>query len=190
MHTLLDASTLLLTSQQSPSNLSTLISVCCDHLFTLLSGGEFGRREEGRREALNCLRVLSRTVPFLLRRQSAEPGVGEEELFWRREKVRVERAEAVAPPTAAGQEEEGQFVIDDDEEEDGEEATTPKADAPQGEREEREELPPLAERLLAALVDLAFVPGFTVPEECRGPDGAVSYIIWWVYFRPSSLSPH
>ena len=46
--------------------------------------------------------------------------------------------------------------------------------------EQWEEEPPLAEKLLAALVDLLFVPGFTVAEECRTEDGAVAYVIWFV----------
>jgi hypothetical protein len=195
VHTLLDSSTLLLTAQQSPVNLATLITVLCDHLFDLLSIPSFPhppptpRGAEQRdlvREALNCLRVLSRVVPFVLGPQSTEPGELEEAIFWRIERTRVERRESTSAEAGRSsteapkeEEEEGQFVIDDEDDEDDSANATPTAAAgPSQPKEEWEEIPPLAERLLAALVDLAFVPGFTVAEECRTQDSAVAYVIW------------
>jgi hypothetical protein len=79
-----------------------------------------------------------------------------------------------------------QFVIDDDDDDD--EVTEddknrltekPVQLAAEDPGLDEEELPPLAERLIAALVDLAFVPGFTVAEECRTDDmTAIAYVIW------------
>ncbi|ORY88647.1 high-temperature-induced dauer-formation protein-domain-containing protein [Leucosporidium creatinivorum] len=207
VHTLLDSSTLLLTVQQSPVNLATLITVLCDHLFDLLSIPSFphppptprgAEQRDLAKEALNCLRVLSRVVPFVLGPQSTEPGELEEAIFWRSEKIRVERPvseERTRNSTEAPREaEEGQFVIDDEEEdeedEENEATATPKPAAESSQpTEEWEEIPPLAERLLAALVDLAFVPGFTVAEECRTQDGAVVYVIWEPGIAHSPSSP-
>lgn len=170
MHTLLDSPLL---SRASSENLCTLIRVLSERLFELLSRPKFGAAgaEGETREALNCLRVLGRVVPFL----PSDRGL-EEELWWRKERVRVEISSAREERTDQG-EEEGQFVLEDDEEE--EEAGTREAQREGGGGEKWEEMPPLAERLLTALVDLAFVPGFTVVEECRTVEGgAVSYVIW------------
>lgn len=85
----------------------------------------------------------------------------EESIFWAKERVKVEKG-------PAEDEGDGQFVIDDEEE--GEGAA--------GETDEFEDVPPLAESLLSALVELAFVAGFTVSEECRPDEGAIAYVIW------------
>lgn len=100
----------------------------------------------------------------------------EDVIFWTRERVLVEKTPPV--PVKVGVEETGQFVIDD--EDDHDESPVPEVTE---EVEEWEDLPSLAERLLTALVDLAFVPGFTVPEESRTSDGAVAYVIWCVPLR-------
>ena len=126
--TLLDSTTL---STANPANLSTLTTVLSSHLFSLLSLPSFPHSQSGTdadlaREALNCVRVLSRVVPFVIKgpQYGDEMDRLEEAVFWRREKVKVEK------PVA--EDEEGQFVIDDEEETDEAE-------------EQWEEEPPLAE---------------------------------------------
>jgi hypothetical protein len=128
-----------------------------------------------------------------MRPQAAVTDRLEEAIFWTSERVRVERP--LVPPVVVVQEpddddEAGQFVIEDEDDEDAGTATPKKATpAPVAvEEDEWEELPPLAERLLAALVDLAFVPGFTVPAERRTADGAVAYVIWFVVLVQSPVS--
>ncbi|KAI5477870.1 hypothetical protein MNV49_005855 [Pseudohyphozyma bogoriensis] len=166
--TLLDSPTLHLTLQRHPRNLITLLHVLCDHLWSLLRLPSFplppaspAPPVDYTREALNCVRVISRIAPFLVGTTL------EDDVFWKRETIVVGRT----PTTEIG-EEEGQFVIDDEEdEEEGGETATEKG-------EETRELPALAERLLATLVDLAFIPSFTVAEECRTQDGPISYVIW------------
>ncbi|GAA5861926.1 hypothetical protein JCM1840_006877 [Sporobolomyces johnsonii] len=201
---LLPTSLLLRTLNHNPYNLLHLLDFTSSHLFSLLAtpGFPVSRGRDGRdlaKEALNCVRVISRVVPLLL---GSQGGAGrdqvEEEVFWRRETIRVEKGEGRTSQGAKGGEsrdeprEEGQFIIDDEEDEetasDGESATTPKPtseSAPEAD-EHYEEIPALAERLLSALIDLLFVPGLTVPEALRqGSDGVVTYVIW----EPGIASP-
>lgn len=120
---------------------------------------------------MNCVRVLSRVIPFIFHNQSDTGGSLEElGIFWTREKIEI-----IAPTPESNQQatESSQFVIDDEDEEEVEESNS-TSEVPQ---KEYTELPPLAERLLASLVDLLFVAGFTLPEECKN-EGAISYIIW------------
>lgn len=179
VNTLLDSYTLSLALKQNPTNLITLINVVSNHLFTLLASSEFpgpsginwnptGSNVDLSREALNCVRVLARVIPFVFQNQSDTGGSLEEGIFWTREKV-----EMVAPTVEASQQatEASQFVIDDEDEDEVEESN------PEIPEKQFTELPPLAERLLASLVDLLFVAGFTLPEECKN-EGAISYIIW------------
>lgn len=183
--TLLDSNTLTQTLSHNPANLHTLIRVLSQHLFHLLAlpnfpysakskgiwkGGE-AERDLGR-EALNCVRVLSRVIPFVFGGQvGGEGNEGlEDEIFWLKERIEVE---VDSERVDASKEEVGQFVIDDEDDEDEPASTRETQDGPKF-----EEVAPLAERLLSALVDLSFVAGFTVPEECRADDGPISYVIW------------
>ncbi|KAM0746881.1 hypothetical protein T439DRAFT_306349 [Meredithblackwellia eburnea MCA 4105] len=200
--TLLDTSTLSLALARRPANIVTLIQVLTTHLFTLLSLPNFPHSSTGSsvprglsgapdedlaREALNCIRVLSRVVPAVMRPESAaempEATTLEDAIFWTSERVKVKKAPSVPEKELPGPEEgEGQFVIEDEDDEDEQEQEQGGAITDNHEKKEEEpeweDLPTLAERLLTALVDLAFVPGFTVPEECRTSDGPVAHVIW------------
>lgn len=186
--TLLSSELLQQAALSSPENLATLVEVITNHLFTLISLPSFPRPSSAplaspsrgirgllpgistgddevdlRRETLNCIRVLSRVIPFIVKSPQPfsaeqEPDL-EERLFWRSHARKVERS---AAPDA-------QFVIDSDDED--------AADARAG-AEEFETIPPLAQRLLATLVDLCFVPGFTLVDQLRRDDNVVSYVIW------------
>lgn len=183
--TLLDSHTLSLALTHNPANLITLIKVLCTHIFTLLAlpsfpgtparggfpfiqvvgNGSSTNDEDLAKEALTCVRVLSRVIPFVISSQVGGGDGLEDSIFWSKERVKVEKA-------PAGDEGDGQFVIDDEDE--GEGGTE--------ETDEWEDVPPLAESLLSALVGLAFVAGFTVSEECRPDEGAIAYVIWYVRF--------
>lgn len=202
----------------NPLNVLTLVHFTASHLFHLLSSPTFphsatgaGAGADPAREALNAVRVLTRIVPLVLAPRGTDAhgrevrDEVEDELFWRREKVPVasprarddERggAQGVGVGTEDVPGDEGQFVLedeDDDAEDDGatpaapSDARAPSSSAPEA---EYTELPPLAERLLGALVDLLFVPGFTIADGL-GPQGSsladeedrsvVTYAIWWV----------
>lgn len=188
MITLLDSASLSHTLIRRPENLLTLINVLSTHLFSLLALNDFplGRPgEDLSKEALNCVRVLSRVVPFVsgvgLGKERGAEGNLERTVFWRREKVKVKKAPAESFGLEKRTEEDGgdsQFVIEDEDENEEEEGGG--NNEKNEEEEEWEEAPPLATKLLTALVDFMFVPGFTVPEECRLPDGGpISYVIWY-----------
>ena len=117
------------------------------------------------------MRVLGRVTPFAV---GGAEGL-EERIFWREERVQVDASRTSDRSSSEVEGGDGQFVLED--EDDNDEGQRTPRQGPAAE-EEYEIIPPLAERLLAALVDLAFVPGFTVAEECRTADGAVSYVIW------------
>ncbi|BGO88692.1 hypothetical protein NBRC10512_005138 [Rhodotorula toruloides] len=186
---LLPSTSLLSALHSNPLNVLTLIHFLTTSLFTLLLNPSFPNAELAK-EALNAVRVLSRVVPLVLApRVAGAVDQVEEELFWRREKVPLR--EEVGEESASGKEEakasdaEGQFVLEDEEDEDTtpvDPLTSASAVKAQHEAEESafEELPPLAERLLSALVDLLFVPGFTLPDSSRaGADSSiVTYSIW------------
>ncbi|SCV67363.1 BQ2448_6009 [Microbotryum intermedium] len=223
--TLVDAKSL---HKATDENLKTLVQVTCDRLFELLGQERFPKRpnhggslldgftaaltggdDDEARQAINCVRVLSRVVPYLTR-----PGPDgtlsadlENDIFWKATRVRIRKASASAttsrPSTKANEdeavEEAGRFVLENDDDDD-EEATTSwrstttsasEATDP-ADQYEWHQVPPLAERLLAALVDLAFVPSLTVPEECRAAEGgSVAYVIWeaGIANPPSSALP-
>jgi len=179
--TLLDTNSLSTALQHQPTNLATLTNALFNSLSSLLATPTFPRSSTGAdlsRDALNAIRVLARVVPFILSNHSLE-----QDTFWTTEKVKVERAPKVA-------DEGGQFVLEDEEDDDEGGGGGGVAGAA-GAEEDEYETTPLAERLLRLLVDLAFVPGFTVAEGCRGPDGPVAHVIWepGIASAPSALPP-
>lgn len=153
---------------------------------------------------------MTRVVPLLLAPRGVDAegfaavDAVEDELFWRRERVPVAReigeeqigAAQTGAGAAAGTED-GQFVLEDDDEEDRAAAadplssSTPTASssaAPRAQEPAYDELPPLAVRLLGALVDLLFVPSFTIAESLAAPQevghegrNVVTYAIWCVH---------
>ncbi|GAA6005431.1 hypothetical protein JCM10207_002979 [Rhodosporidiobolus poonsookiae] len=207
---LLPTAPLLQALHSNPSNLLTLVRFLSSVLFTALSTPGFPRRAhiDQETDVLNAVRGLSRVVPLLMAPQGVD-GEGrrlrdeiEEELFWKRERVikvgeigeEALRKEEEAAETKEG---DGQFVLEDDEDDEDDAESKPSdpltsaapaaAPAPDAQKlNEDELLPPLAERLISALVDLLFVPGFTVAESLRpGEDVTVSYSIW----EPGIASP-
>ncbi|BGP29203.1 hypothetical protein JCM10296v2_000941 [Rhodotorula toruloides] len=192
---LLPSTSLLSALHSNPLNVLTLIHFLSTSLFSLLSNSSFPNADLAK-EALNAVRVLSRVVPLVLApRTAGAVDQVEEELFWRKEKAPLKQEVGVA---ASRKEEtkasdaEGQFVLEDEEDEDAtpadplSSASAVKAQ-PEAEEPAFEELPPLAERLLSALVDLLFVPGFTLPESSRA--GADSNIVTYSIWEPGIASP-
>lgn len=120
------------------------------------------------KELLNCLRVLSRVIPFILAHEDRSL---EQTLFW--------SATAARPRRSASEvsSEPNHFVIDDEDEEEedggsqaGNANGTKANDQPTG--------PPLAECLLDAAVELLFVHGFTIPSGNQVVEKKISYQIW------------
>lgn len=148
-------------------------------------------------ECLNCIRVLTRLLPLLLGPQTDNRVRDriEEQVLWKKER-RVTNKKKKKEENNNSQEsgDDGQFVIedeDDDEEEEqqGQETTTPKpqtSSSTEEEEEFEEVLPCLAEKLIATLTKLLFVPGLTLPSsvdsnsESSTNNFIVNYSIWYV----------
>ncbi|GAA5892192.1 hypothetical protein JCM8208_001471 [Rhodotorula glutinis] len=215
---LLPSQALLNALHRNPLNVLTLVHLASSTLFRLLATPDFPHAPEHAREALNAVRVLTRVVPLLLAPRGVDAegfaavDAVEDELFWRRERVPVAReigeeqigAAQTGAGAAAGTED-GQFVLEDDDEEDRAAAadplssSTPTASssaAPRAQEPAYDELPPLAVRLLGALVDLLFVPSFTIAESLAAPQevghegrNVVTYAIWEPGIASSTPSP-
>ena len=119
------------------------------------------KRDDSTRRMLNCLRVLSRIIPFVI---AHEDGLLEEDVFWRpsNDESSVPRVHQSA----------SQFVIDDEDD------TPDQAAASETLMGEQATKPVLAERLISLAVDLLFVQGFTLPLKAQSGNSKVAYTIW------------
>lgn len=107
------------------------------------------------RDALNCVRVLTRLLPFIYEADQLDSW--EEKFFWgarrkRNRKGQLARSEVLFDGAAPEQ-------------------RSPDADP------EFEDAKPLAEEIIDTLIDLLFFSKFTLPETLSGRD-KVSYAIW------------
>ena len=137
----------------SPKNIATLILNLTAQLFSLRHHRTFPNPDAApEKQALNCIRVLTRVLPFVYEDEKLDGW--EDKLFWkkRRRWRDWDKAEVLFDETPKEQNEE-----------------------PKGDR--YEELKPLAEELIDTLVDLLFFVGFTVPPTDRSKK-KVSYAIW------------
>lgn len=108
------------------------------------------------RQALNCLRVLTRVLPYLYEAENLESW--RERIFWKKRKGLTKQK--------GGRKAEVLFDEAQPEE------------APQSEIEEQSEtIQPLGEELVDTLVDLLFYTGFTSPQDERSKN-KVTYSIW------------
>ena len=135
----------------SPKNIETLIRTLTSRLFILKSHKSFPQPDVApERHALNCIRVLTRILPYVYEDDKLEGW--EEAIFWekRRRRKSGARVEILFDETMKdrGLEEEG-----------------------------FEEVGPLGEELIDTLVDLLFFVGFTVPSTDRSKN-KVTYAIW------------
>ena len=110
------------------------------------------------KDALNCIRILTRILPYVYEADNLEPW--EEKFFWTQRRKR----------TRKGQLQRGE-VLFDEANPDGTKAEETEQDG------DFEETKPLAEELLDALVDLLFYSGFTIPVNER-TKSKVNYQIW------------
>ncbi|KAI9850953.1 MAG: hypothetical protein M1838_004738 [Thelocarpon superellum] len=156
--TLFSATDIRRSRDVSLANLETLILAVTSRLFVLRNHPSFPHPDLApERDALNCIRVLTRLLPFLYEVDQLDPW--EEQFFWA---VRKRPAKA-GPGTGS------EVLFDesktDDETKSGE--TTDKV----------EEIKPLAEELLDTLTDLLFFTNFTLPPSPISKS-KVTYTIW------------
>lgn len=187
---LLSTSDITRALQSRPENIVTLVYVLSDRLEDILQDPEFPaktadghsfaqglasyrppffgsktatdvQKQDLTRELLNCLRVLSRVIPFIL--AHADRSL-EQSLFWSATAKRQRGADAAFS-------EPNHFVIDDEDDEDEGEGQSSKT-------ESQSEGKPLGERLLSLATDLLFVHGFTLPQNAQQSDKKIAYQIW------------
>lgn len=107
------------------------------------------------RDALNCIRILTRILPYLYESESLSPW--EERFFWGARRRKTRRA-AIANE-----------VLFDEAGDDKQDATS--------ESDEFEDVKPLAEELIDTLIDLLFFSDLTISRQPHG-HAKVTYAIW------------
>jgi hypothetical protein len=106
------------------------------------------------RDALNCVRILTRVLPYIYEKDSLQQWEGQ--FFWGVRRKRTRKASLATEVLF-------------DEAQDGQQKPPPK--------DEFEDARPLAEELLDTLIDLLFFSDVTVPKQPHGKP-KVSYAIW------------
>lgn len=138
-------------------NLETLILALTSRLLYLRHHPSFPNPELApEKDALNCIRVLTRIFPYLYEKDSL--GSWEEKFFWATRRKRTRKA-------AISNE-----VLFDGAEQD-------KVESPTSNQENFEETKPLAEELIDTLVDLLFLANLTIPPQ-QSAQSKVTYAIW------------
>lgn len=141
------------TRDRALENLETLILAVTSRLFRLRHHPSFPDPELApEQEALNCVRILTRILPFLYEKESLTSW--EEKFFWGQRRKRT-RQSAIANEVLF------------DEAEDGGKTDTP----------EFEDVKPLAEELIDTLIDLLFFSELTLPPQANRRS-KVTYAIW------------
>lgn len=146
------------TRDTSLPNLETLILAITSRLFTLRHLPSFPDPELApAKEALNCIRVLTRIFPFLYEADHLE--AWEDKFFWGKRRKRLGRGHLAKP----------EVLFDESQ---PEEDTQADGDEPDFEEEK-----PLAEELIDTSIDLLFFANFTIPHNERNKS-KVTYSIW------------
>lgn len=142
----------------SLANLEALISALTSRLYELRHHVSFPDAELApEKHALNCIRVLTRILPFVYEADQLE--TWEEKVFWTPRKRRLRREEQ---PTKT------EVLFD--------ETQTQEFPEPVA-TEQFEDVRPLGEELIDTLIDLLFLTGFTLPHNERLKN-KVTYSIW------------
>ena len=109
------------------------------------------------RDALNCIRILTRILPFIYEADRLE--AWENKFFWGPQEKHVQ-SKATA---------ESEVLFDEDVRDQGV--------LPETSGDKAEDLRPLAEEVIDTLIDMLFYAGFTLPKTQDGKN-KVSYAIW------------
>ncbi|KAL3423034.1 high-temperature-induced dauer-formation protein [Phlyctema vagabunda] len=144
------------TRDNALENLETLILAVTSRLFILRHHPSFPDFELApERDALNCIRILTRILPYIYEAEQLQSW--EDNFFWGVRRKRTRKASLAS-----------EILFDEAQEE------IPR---PHDSAEDFEEVKPLAEELIDTLIDLLFFADFTLP---RPPNSKnkVSYAIW------------
>lgn len=145
------------TRDTSIENLETLILAVTSRLNVLKNHPSFPDPELApERDVLNCVRILTRLLPFIYEAENLTEW--EERFFWGARRRKSRRAQLA-----------GEVLFD--ESQDDETAPPPSTE------DQYEDAKPLAEELLDNLIDLLFYIGFTLPR-LPNAKSKVTYAIW------------
>lgn len=147
------------TRDNALENLETLLLAVTSRLFVLRNHPSFPDPEiapEG--DALNCIRVLTRVIPYLYEADHLQEW--EQRFFWGKRKKKTRQA-AIA----------NEVLFDEGQLEDDEQQLKRRP------TEEWEDVRPLAEELIETLIDLLFFSDFTSAKQPHGKP-KVTYAIW------------
>jgi len=145
------------TRDHALSNFETLLLSVSSRLIVLKNHPSFPDPDLAPdRDALNCIRILTRLLPFVYEAEHLEEW--NDKFFWARRKKKTRRAQIA-----------GEVLFDE-----------AQAESPQGSSpgaEEYEDVKPLGEELIDTLFDLLFFADFTIPV-LPTAKSKVSYSIW------------
>ena len=143
----------------SIGNIETLLTSLVSRLTALRHLPAFPDQEIGpEKEALNCIRVLTRVLPFLYEADHLE--AWEDRFFWQRRRRQIKGGKAKPEILFDGSRSD---VVENQEKiRDG---------------EDFEDVKPLGEELIDTLIDLLFFSEFTLPRADRAKT-KVTYAIW------------
>lgn len=146
------------TRDHAPSNFETLLLSITSRLIVLKNHPSFPDPDLAPdRDALNCIRILTRVLPFVYEAEHLEEW--EEKFFWARRKKKTRQAQVAS-----------QVLFDEAQTEERRNQGSPG-------QNDVEEVKPLAEELIDTLMDLLFYANFTIPK-LPSAEGKVSYSIW------------
>ena len=174
---LFSASDIRRTRDRALENLETLILAVSSRLFILRHHPSFPDPELAPdRDALNCIRVLTRILPYIYESEALQQW--EERFFWGARRKRT-RWSAVANEVLfdGGREGEGEGDGDGDGDGEGDVDGDGGGRTPRERVDEFEDARPLAEELVDTLVELMFFSGLTLPQVQNGKP-KVTYAIW------------
>lgn len=146
------------TRDNALSNFETLLLSVTSRLTILKNHPSFPDPELAPdRDALNCIRILTRVLPFIYEAEHLEEW--EEKFFWTRRKKKTRQAQIAA-----------EVLFDEAQaEEQGHEGSPQAGDY--------EDVKPLAEELIDTLQDLLFYTDFTIPKLSTA-NSKISHSIW------------
>ena len=146
------------TRDHAITNFETLLLSVTSRLMILKNHPSFPDPELAPdRDALNCIRILTRILPFIYEADYLEEW--EEKFFWGRRRRKTREAQVAA-----------EVLFDEAQAEEMRDQTSPRDN-------EYEDKKPLAEELIDTLLDLLFFTDFTIPKLPTATN-KVSYSIW------------
>ncbi|KAJ5794668.1 hypothetical protein N7457_001267 [Penicillium paradoxum] len=139
-------------------NFQTLLLAVTSRLIVLKNHPSFPDPDLApERDVLNCIRILTRLLPYVYEAEHLEGW--EENFFWARRRRRTRQAQIS-----------GEVLFDEAQPEDGEGGALPRTD-------DYEDVKPLAEELIDTLLELLFFADFTIPR-LPTAKSKVSFSIW------------